>query len=572
MSPAIKREKNIIFVLWILCLGATLWISFVNTVGPFVPFFYIGSIVFFYLFIRTPNKFSFKKTFPLEMFIVIIISIVGILYLYSVDKNPTHFHQDEFVHAIASLRLPDWKIIQWFSGYPPDYLARFPVHYYAMQKLVFLLFNSISIVTMRISQWPAYILTVVALFYIGKKFGGLLTACISSLIFITFAANVYFSSLALPNTLSMCVTTLAVLCFIHFMQHKSNNAAAVFGIACGACFSGYPGSYIVPPILFMLLIIEASYIRSMKFFVSIALAACMFLVVVAPFFIYAFTKENYFLERVNQVNFLNGSWSDVPKQLQQGVLVQTIIFTQIHDAFWALVMPHIGGLGGFNFGGQALFDMYTAALLTGSIIAGIIYLKERQKRYFIYILILIAVTMFTGYVFTTHPPPFHRLTILFPLIALCIGIGITWMIHISHKFKFFILGMSIGYFILTNYIHLNTMIKKDVDIYPLEPLYIEQFIEKNVPPETTIYVAGYPAYHLCYELVFRLNNNYPVMCDTKSKILPQYASDGLLIVFEPTDDLTRTLRQQYPYHQIVTRISNKNLYNLLLLVPETYNY
>ncbi len=336
------------------------------------------------------------------------------------------------------------------------------------------------------------------------------------------------------------------------------------GMFCALSYLTYTSSYIAYPVIVTIGIL--AYIRSRSSDVAIALRKFSILVlfILAPFIAHAILVDNYFLERISQVNVFWGSWSDTARTHASPV---SIAATQSVSALRSLVIPGIGGLGGYNFGNQSLLDPLTGVLFIlglGILVSDAIR-KKREDA--LSILIVFVVPFITGFILTTHPPPFHRISLLYPFFALVIAWPIWSLTKLKKPVGLLLMALVLALVATMNVRHIRAMILGDANLYPQNSRIIGDFINRTVPKGETIFIAAYPSFYLGQELVFRTNNRYLLTTEESEGILKRY-NGKFLIVFQPSEIVINKLTSLYPANRWVTSLEGIPLGDVALFVPK----
>lgn len=451
--------------------------------------------------------------------------IVALILLAYFSSIPWHYHQDEFITAYTSWTLPSITKIDWFAAYPDVWVSQFPVLFHILQKPFFSLFGP-SVWAVRISVWPYYLGILFFLYLLAKRIRPG-SEKIVSLLFIFFAPMLYLSSMGL-HFISSTFFFIASLYFLLFYN------AVLLGLFTALSYLTYTSSYVTGPIV----LLSALYLRRKLLPVVVVV-----LVILLPFLVYAAFVNNFFLQRIDQVNAISGSWSDIPQKMKSGASLVSLIASQITTALRSLIQPGIAGIGGYNFGKLALFEPLGFLLfLMGFPIV--------VKRSFV-IVFAMFFTFLTNFILTTQPPAFHRISLLYPLFALSMGV-------VLYRQKRAVVILVVSLFALSNLNHVRTMIDNDKTLYPQNSRVIAQYLLKNVPRGSPVSIAAFAGFHLPQELVFRTNNGYRFVSDYHGETL---------ILLNATQDTLSQLSKEYPNHRIITELENISLGDLTLFTP-----
>lgn len=466
--------------------------------------------------------------------------VVGLTLLAYFSSISSHYHQDEFITAYTSLSLPPITKIDWFAAYPPVWVSQFPVLFHILQKPFLVLFGP-SIWAVRISVWPYYLGILFFLYLLTKRIVPA-AAKITAILFVFFAPMVYLSSMGL-HFISSSFFFIASLYFLIAYN------AVFLGAFTALSYLAYTSSYVIIPIIIL------TNVLNLKKLIP-AFIVCF--VILSPFIAYAGFVNNFFIQRIGQVNALSGSWSDIPQKIKNGEHALLLIFNQTIYAFRSLQEPGIGGLGGYNFGKQALFEPLGFILF----VLGfwfLLYHGARHERKLLVVIVAIVVPFISNFILSTQPPAFHRISLLYPLFTLSMGIGLAGQ-------KYIVFFPIVIIFALSNLMHVRTMINKDKTLYPQNSRLIAEYLLKNIPRGSQISIAAFPSFHLQQELVFRTNSGYRFVSEDFSTIRSTYRGEPL-IMLNPAPSALSQLSKEYPNHRMIAELENTSLGDLTLFSP-----
>lgn len=509
-------------------LGFTVFTVIARTVSLFSLVTWLIAIVLTARIFWHPSDHREKVLQKTDLVFLLIIGFVGLALLAYFSSIPSHYHQDEFITAYTSLSLPPMTKIDWFSAYPPVWVSQFPILFHILQKPFFALFGP-SVWAVRISVWPYYLGILFFLYLLAKRiFSG--SEKIVALLFVFFAPMLYLSS----TGLHFISSTFFFIASLYFLIAYD---AVLLGLFTALSYLTYPSSYVTIPIVILATIPKLN---------KLIPTFLIFLIILLPFIAYAGFVNNFFVQRIDQVNALSGSWSDLPEKMKHGQSVVSLVFNQTENAFRSLIQPGIAGLGGYNFGKLALFEPIGFVLF----ILGFRFLK------FFPIVLAIVFPFITNFILSTQPPAFHRISLLYPLFTLSMGIALA-------KQKRCVLIPIIIIFALSNFKHVRTMIDRDATLYPQNSRLVAEYILKNVPQGSTVSIAAFPSFHLQQELVFRTNNTYVLNTEETQAILTKYHGETLILL-NPTPITLKTLLKAYPNYRAINILENTTLGDLVL--------
>jgi len=255
-----------------------------------------------------------------------------------------------------------------------------------------------------------------------------------------------------------------------------------------------------------------------------------------------------YLIRVEQIKLINGLWSPYKdlqinsKQTFEVLKKQTVLSVE------SLYTDGIGGHGGYVFGNLALFDQITFLFILLSILYFLYKIVKKSDTNSLFLLMAIFVTFVIGMIFTTPPPAFHRISLIFPFICLLISVIITDIyIFIAKKqrvvafFLFIILASSV---LISNGIHFKKIMAKDG---PDDPDYpqIKQYL--NQQNKNMFYVAAFPSYGLGKILFIMSGGKITSVTqplDELLEIIPQNDTSFLVILY-PNEESIQKVKTKF---------------------------
>lgn len=526
---------------------------------------YIISITSCFIYLVGKNPLSARVELNRKTFFLIIgLTLLQLVLLQYFSNFPLHYIQDEFISAYTSFDLPSLNELSWFSVFPnkDEWFAQFPMLFFVLQK-PFLVFLGPSLDSIRLSTWPYHVLIIIYLYLLAKEYFSNRILIFSTLIIYVFLApNLYLSSLGTHFVSSALFFLASFYYFILTIKQQKRRYAVLCGLFVGLGYLTYTASYISLPILFLFAAIESVKLKLTKVLKLFAPTIIIFLIMMAPFLIYALTKDNFFLQRIDQVNTFK----------QENFISQTS--HQFITNIQALYTDGTGGVNNYWFGKKSLFNKLTFSIILIGLFASFKQFYLQKKYHYLYLLFAILLTFLFGMVFTVPPGAFHRVFIAFPFIAILItealryitGVASSWTNNI--KFKYVFLGMFLLVFIGTNFNDASEMIRNDefvtTDLH--DSIYIASFITAHVEREKTIFIAAFPAYHLQKELFFRTAGNYKFVTNYFPSAL-SFAKNNMLIIHYPTDKSNQKLIQQLPDGIILNTINGYMLRQHAIFIP-----
>lgn len=510
------------------------------------------------------KKIAIHQIWIQDILIISILSILTVIPLLYFSSNPSHYHQDEFITAYTSWSLPDIRNIDWFAAYPQTWVSQFPVLFHVLQKPWFF-FLGTTVLAVRLSVLPYAAGTVIALYLFTRLTHSRGAAILIGILYIFFAPRMYLESMGLHFISSVFFFTSSLACWLLFVKKKHDPFALGAGLFAALGFLTYTSSYAALPVVLTSGVVLWMANRDPRYVRGIRNAGIIFAVILLPFVTYALFVNNFFLQRIGQINAVSGSWNK--SAYPQNPL--TMLATQTETAMKSLVRPGIGGTGGYNFGQLSFLDPISAILVIGGLAVCVLRIVRSRSPAHVILLIGILIPFINGFILTIHPPPFHRISLLYPLIAFLMGDAIIFLWKLLED-KRIALIVCIGVVVAYTPIQFSRtarMIRNDGVRYPQNSRALAAFLLKSYPPGATVRVAAYPAFYLEQELLFRTNNRFAIHTGTIEDILPQYSGEPL-IVLEPTASLLATLAARYPTGSWTREISGIDLGDLALFTTE----
>jgi hypothetical protein len=576
VSKIQPKRAVVLFLLWGTLFGCLYYIGVhiaMRSVTPWDIIAYIAVIILvkIVLFPNPLPKLNIDKTGGI--FLAITISI-HLLLLSIIASIPWHFHFDEFIVSFTSLTLPPLSKLNVFGAYPPLWVAQFPLLFYMLQK-PFLLFGP-SVWAVRISVWPYAIGICLYLYILISSLWTKQLARITTILFVFFAPQLYIASTGLHFISSEFFYLAALTHFILFFKKKSTTHLFPLTLYTVACYLTYTSSYAILPVLVIsTLLIVILRTSERKFFITgitkVVIAVCiMFL----PFLLYHFLDTPFLTQRFNQVNILNGSWSTTAEKLASGIPMGSIVIKQTKDALFSLIIPGIGGMGGYEYGHEALFTPIEAVLFTIGIVIILVMIRKKEREFPVTYGVLIIIPLITGFILTTHPPPFHRISILYPWFcipfALAVNAGTEYVTRYIHIRKGVFTAILVIATCIYSLIHCYSMIWNDRRYTNWDSVRITRIIDQSVKPGLPILIGSdNMQFHYLPELTFRFGTKRTVSIEEKEKVITTYQGNGPLLLRYATDEDVAGILTRYPKARVYHELENLPLEYMTLIIPQS---
>lgn len=481
---------------------------------------------------------------------------------------PDHFHQDEFVEAYTSYQLPSITRIDWFAGYPAKgtWVCQFPILFFALQK-PFLMLLGPTVESIRVSVWPYLALTTLYLYLIARELAfdrRLGLAAAGS--FVLFAPSLYLSSLGVQFHGSTLFLLAALYHSSRTVRTGSRLQAVLTGAFAAGCYLSYSASYVALPILLVCLAAECLVRWSLRPARRLLPALPAFSAILLPFGVYAATRDDYFVQRLDQVNLVSGSWSAA----KRGKPVWPLLQKQLTINLQALYRDHVGGVTGYTFGHHALFDHLGIALLLVGGVAALYLAMTRRRAGFLYPFIVLG-AIFAGMTLTVPAGAIHRAAIAFPFVGLLVGLGIVALARLAalpldrapaRRITPVVAAGLLLAFAVVNLQRAPSMMSDQTHPSPL----IAALVEANVPSGGTVLIAAPSDYHLQRELFFRTDARFQFLTESLREI-EQQRKASLVVLLNPSRAALQGLPKAFDGGTTVFTVNGKPLSGHVLFFP-----
>lgn len=531
-------------------------------------FLWIGAMILAAYFLKNQEKIKLPK-FPFSVEILILV-FVTISSLFFFATRPFHFHYDEYITAYISYSLPSITKINWFGAVPEkgEWINQFPILFHLFQK-PFFVFGPNKL-TVQISTFPYTLGIVIFLYLFCKRMFSKKFAFLASLTFIFLGPQLYLGSLGLHFHSSAFFFISSLYFFIKVYQTKNFIYSIFLGVSMAASYLSYGSSYITAPLIILFMLLSFFKEENKKgLFIAYIKVLIIFFICLFPFLVYALRIDNFFLQRIGEVNIFTGTWKAKEDTFQDFSSFFRIITQQFIRSLRSLFLPNIGGAGEYWFGHLSFFEPFGAFLFILGLIS---FFCELMKKFKIGLIIILLSTLgifFLGMVFTIHPPPFHRISIAYPLLGILIARGLERVAFIFKKFRFkrnsLIVGILLFLYAASNVNNTLKMIKKDYQINSNDIIYATEYIAKNIPRRTPIFIVAFPSNAFGKELFFRLRNSYPINTNYFETLRLPTADTLLLIIHRPNPEIIKTVLNRFPKANLVSKPKLRDY--LLINIP-----
>lgn len=551
-----------------------------RAVNTWSLFFWIASIIFFYF----PFPFAFKKEKKLTLikaprkynlktfFLVTLVIALGIIIRLYYMGDVSRFHLDEYQTAYFSHLLGDFSQLDWFAVFPGKgmWVSRFPLFFFFFQKIFFLIFG-IGTMVIRFSTLPYIFIVFLFLFLIAEELFNIRTALFSIILLSFFGPDLYLSTWGLHIISSTALFYLAFYFFIKSFKEGKKWQFALLGLFSAFCYLTYYSSYIALP-LFVFSIIILFWQKKIKLLVlrNFLLSLGIFLLTMGPTLVYSFKVDNFFLERISQVSLFHGSWSPYSQQKFYFQDYFLIFKERLVSNIQSLYRDGVGGVGGYDFGHLAFFDKITLLFFCLGVIYFLYKVVKHREFAHLFILTALIVTFITGMVLTMPSPAYHRLAVVFPLMALLLGVFYEALYQLSKRFlvkkfsRLFIFTILV-ILLSANLKYFQRIIGKDKkeSSWLIEHLQIERDVKKQ--EEKTVFISAFSSYALGRILFFRFNGQKQFITGSLDSLMKLASRNKslLLILHYPDEKRINKVKKEFSKVEVLGRYQTHLLLRLL---------
>lgn len=501
------------------------------------------------------NLKSLLKPKTILLGLVLILPLIVRIFNF----RPDRIHGDDLLSAYFSAHLNLLKD-NFFAPIPQnkgEWVCQFPSVYFFLQKIFFLFFGESS-QSVKFSILPYVFVISLMLFLLVKKNLNTETAIISVILYSFFSPSLYLETLGL----SFMSSTAVFLIFFYFLTAESENSffSALTGVFCGLCYLFYASSYFALPVLaayFTLRFLSKQKIIIMKNFL---ISIFGFYLVVSPFIAFMSKTKSYYLTgRVNQVNLINGSWSNTQERLRKGESIISIVKENFLVSVKSLYTDGIGGYGGYNFGHLALFEKFSFFIFCVGI-AICVFLASKNITTF-FALLIITVSFIFGIVLSLPPPAFHHFSIAFPFLIWVMSIPFYFLLSPKLNRKliiFLILSVLIVYSVKNQKYFIRITFEENNN----ESIRLASYILDNYPSRN-IYIASFSGF--VFEKIF-----FFVKAERRTpKFLGVFLKKTKVVSEDSTSEKTKILTD---YHiNFLNNFNSEEKYVYVIIFPQDFN-
>jgi len=471
-----------------------------------LPYLWLIAQLFFVIALSDNNIiFSIKsfihKLITKKEVLIILLLIAGVLLIRGMLLSDQRIHRDEFISGKFSAQYDTFDNLNLFGGYPPNkgWVSQFPSLYFFLQSKFFAVFG-VDVMTLKYSIFPYVAILSLLLYLFTKNIANRRAAFFVLIAHAFLAVSIYFDTFGLHFISSTTAFMLFLYILERFISKPNNLRAGLLGLATGYNYLFYLSSYFVFPLAVLIFLILFIWKRSISWAKYLLILTAGFYLIVGPFLMFNFIEQWYITERFTQVNTLS-----IPAQiLSDPSAALSLVSARTEDSVRALVADDIGGSGDYDFGHLALFNRFTLLLFALGFIGLWRFVKQPIIKSVITIVIL--GTFFGAMVMTDPPFAYHRFTISFPLISICIGLFFNAVYNFFKNIRILqivVISLLLMIYAYGNIQYVQKAYAQDVQNHQedLQDLELIKYLDKNYS-DRKLYVAAFPGYALDYIYYF----------------------------------------------------------------------
>lgn len=371
------------------------------------------------LFAARPSRTGRSPRLPrADLLLALLLPLVPVL-VRVLAASPYRIHGDELITAYYSAH-DDFSPRRFFEAVPQesDWVCSFPSLFFALQRVFFAVFGD-GLAQVRASALPYVWVSGFALFLSVRRTLDRTTAVVAVLLYAFLPLAVYIETTGLHFVAGTAIFMAFFACALRLLQDGGTWNAAVTGVVAGACYLLYPSSFIALPVLGVFACVAWARARKPDLVRWVLWPAMGVAVVLGPFVASAATTRNFFLERPGQIWFLveaGPAIDGLTTAEKIRVLVPRNVVTSVRSFF----TPGLGGAGGYWYGHEAMFDAGTCAVFFAGVLGAIVLARRRAEVGLA--LFSVALAFFLGLVLAQPPVGFHRLSVVYPLMAFLLAV------------------------------------------------------------------------------------------------------------------------------------------------------
>lgn len=349
-----------------------------------------------------------NRTPPRDRLLAVAMGLLPVL-VRVVCTTTQRFYGDELLIGFfsATEKIAPARFFGPVPQDPTEWVSQFPATFFVLEQAVLDLLGR-TIPVLRLSVLPYVFLSGAFLFLTVREVIDR-TAGVLAVAFWSFLAiSLYLETTALSNISAVGLFLPFLWSALRADRGSVPRDAVLTGMLAAGCYLFYPGSFVALPILLVITLLRMLRRRRLELLQNVVRPGLGFLVVFAPFVPYLVKVENYLIAYPGRVA-LFGPDSDASRRIQEGESAIRIVLHALSMNLRALVESHVGGAGGYWFGGFALFDRLTLVLFVAGLVAAPFVFQKRRQGWFL-LLVILAVWLM-GAVLIAPPPAFHRLGI-----------------------------------------------------------------------------------------------------------------------------------------------------------------
>ena len=482
-----------------LSLAAGLYAAFCGIESFWPALLWLASLVFFLAAARGLEPLPRMRPRPAALLLLgaaLLPVLVRVLHM-----DPSRLHGDEFIVGYFSATR-DFAHASFFAPVPDrfEWVSQFPAPFFFLQRLFLGLFGATTL-TLRLSVQVYVAAVSVMVFLIASEVLDRKAAAAAVVLYSFMAVSVYLETLGLMFV--ACAAVFSAFFYLVLRARRTGRTfdAALAGVACGFCYLTYYTGYIALPLLALVLLSRFLGGKPKRELQNLLVAVAGAVIVVAPYLAWTLASGDSYLRRTADVTLLDGARSPFREAVAGGASPVPIVRDNLVLSLRAFVVDGIGGQFGFDFGRLAMCDRLSFALLLGGFAAGCV-LAFRGRPELLFVCLAVAAVFVGGVVLTIPPPAYHRLSMVFPLLAVLSAVPFWLLLRIPRlpeRAGLALAGALLLWYVSANERQLAEALYRDKpsDEFRLADLLLTRFSDRGLS------IAGWPNHALQKVLFFR---------------------------------------------------------------------
>ena len=230
---------------------------------------------------------------------LLAITLMGLaLRLYHLDFQ--NYFAEELMHT-GIIQFP------WYAAFTQIGSEQAPL-YYVFAKISVTAFNGLSLVSLRLPAVIFGTLCIVAIYFLGKEFGGNLTGLLSALVIALSDRAIFYSQYGRPYSLVMLLFIVTAYCFVKIQKKENlNQWLILFTLFSVLCLWSHYYS-ILPLSVLWLIVIWQNQKKVIPYLIVIAVSSVLFILYLGTL---AWEYLTYSVSGLHTQSVFNVTWIDM---------------------------------------------------------------------------------------------------------------------------------------------------------------------------------------------------------------------------------------------------------------------